>query len=178
MKALALDLCDGSGRRTALPMLMLVAAAVAAFFVVSARDDLQDEAARLAAERESLQRAVRGLAATDTRLDEATLKRIAVANVVIDQLALPWDRLLAAVEGAAIDAVVLTGIAPDAASGSVQISGDAASESAMIDYLRRLQQQPALSGVYLLNHRHEPRNGARAYRFTVAAAWLPAASAQ
>ena len=176
MRALELDLVAPARRAFSPGIWLLAAAAIAAFVLVSAHDDLQRERARLEQERSALERAARGLAATAVAIDPKTLQGIETANGIIDRLALPWDRLFGAVEAAAIDSVVLTGIAPDARAGSVQISADAASENAMIDYLRRLEQQAAFSDVYMLNHQREPRNGARPYRFTVTAIWLPGAT--
>jgi hypothetical protein len=80
--------------------------------------------------------------------------------------------LLSAIEGAAFQQIVLTAITPDARSGTVEIVGETTDHEAMIDYVKRLDAQPQLRGVYLLSHEYDRRGGARPYRFTVSGSWL------
>lgn len=176
MKALTLDLIAPAKKPSSFGVLLLTATLIAGFVLITEYRDLQDEEVLLEQERTAHERSARGLAAIAVSIDPATLQKIESANAIIDQLALPWDHLFSAVETAAADSVVLTGIAPDARTGVVQISGDAVSENAMIDYVRRLEEQTVFSGVYLLNHQRVPRNGTHPYRFTVTATWMRTAT--
>jgi hypothetical protein len=110
------------------------------------------------------------------RIDESTAREIQRANEVIDQLALPWDRLFRAVEGVAVGQVTLLGIAPDAKSGTVQIRAETVDSEAMFAYVKRLGQQSELSDVYLLEHQRDKAGGDRPLRFVVTASWLAAQS--
>lgn len=105
-------------------------------------------------------------------LPESTVKEIRRANEVIEQIALPWDRLFRAVESAAGEKVGLLGITPDQKSGTVEVGGEAADLNAMFDYVKRLQRQPSLTRVYLLNHKLNDQDPQHPIRFTVTASWL------
>lgn len=105
-------------------------------------------------------------------LPEATVREIHRANDVIEQIALPWDRLFRAVESAAGDKVGLLGITPDPKTGTVEVAGEAADLNAMFDYLKRLQRQPSLKAVYLLNNKLNDQDQQHPIRFTVTASWM------
>ena len=105
-------------------------------------------------------------------LPESTIREIRQANQVIDQIALPWDQLFGAVEAAAGEKVALLGITPDQKSGTVEVAGEAADLNAMFDYVKRLQRQPSLTRVYLLNHKLNDQDPQHPIRFTVSASWL------
>lgn len=110
--------------------------------------------------------------ATKAALPESTVKEIRRANDVIEQIALPWDRLFRAVESAAGEKVGLLGITPDQKSGTVEVGGEAADLNAMLDYVKRLQRQPSLTRVYLLNHKLNDQDPQHPIRFTVTASWM------
>ena len=105
-------------------------------------------------------------------LPESTVREIRRANDVIEQIALPWDRLFRAVESAAGEKVGLLGIAPDRKSGTVEVGGEASDLNAMFDYVKRLQRQPFLTRVYLLSHKLNDQDPQHPIRFTVSASWL------
>ena len=118
-------------------------------------------------------RAVAGVGSTNqSNCSGERLLQIRRANSVIEQIALPWDRLFRAVESAAVERVMVLGIAPDAKSGTVQINAETADAEAMFEYVRRLEQQPELANVYLLQHQFERQNVARPLQFLVTASWL------
>ena len=114
----------------------------------------------------------RGESTRVAALPDSTLREIRQANDVIEQIALPWERLFRAVESAAGEKVALLGITPDQKSGTVEVSGEAADLNAMFDYVKRLQRQPSLARVYLLNQKRNDQDAQRPVRFTVTASWL------
>ncbi len=172
LRAVQLDLLQPERRASGGGVVLLAAGVVAVFVVLSFHGELKGEARQLEAQVAKLERRSRGLAPAGMRLDETVQREIQRANEVIDKLALPWDSLFRAVEGAANDRVALRGIAPDAKAGTVQISAETADPEAMFDYVRRLEQQSGLSQVYLLRHQRERRNTVRPIRFLVSASWM------
>ncbi len=171
MQAVRLDFLQPA-RRGGNGFVLLVLAVVAAFAVVSSLDGLRREAELLESQAAKLERTRRGLVPANVPVDESMQQELRRGNEVIDQLALPWDRLFRAVESAATDRVLLRSIAPDAKAGTVQISAETADPEAMFDYVRRLEQDGRLSRVYLLQHQRERRNVARPIRFVVSASWM------
>jgi hypothetical protein len=109
-------------------------------------------------------------------LPDATVREIHRANDVLDQIALPWDRLFRAVESAAGDKVGLLGITPDPKTGTAEVAGEAVDLNAMFDYVKQLQRQPYLTRVYLLNQKLNDQDPQHPIRFTVTAAWLDKSS--
>ncbi len=171
MRALQLDFLQGA-RRGGNGVVLLALGVAAAFVAMSFHDELRSEADLLESRAAKLERRARGDAPIEVQIDESARLEIVRANEIIDQLALPWDRLFRAVEGAASERVVLRGIAPDAKAGTVQIDAETADIEAMFDYVRRLDRQDGLSNVYLLQHQRERRNAARPIRFLVSAVWM------
>ena len=128
------------------------------------------EVTQLQARQERLES--RDRPAAKAALPESTIKEIRRANDVIEQISLPWDRLFRAVESAAGEKVGLLGITPDQKSGTVEVGGEAADLNAMFDYVKRLQRQPSLTRVYLLNHKLNDQDPQHPIRFTVTASWM------
>jgi hypothetical protein len=173
MHALGLDFVRPARRPRSGGVLLLAAAAFAAFTVASWRAELQSEALAIESRLAKLERHnTQGLTPVTTRVDESVEQDIRRANEIIDQIALPWDRLFHAVEGAAVGRVTLLGIAPDAKTGTVQVIAETADSEAMFDYVKRLKQQPELANVYLLQHQREQHSATRPLRFVVTASWL------
>jgi hypothetical protein len=99
----------------------------------------------------------------------ADIKR---ANEVIDQLALPWDQLFAAVEGATGKDVALLAIQPDKRKGDLVIGGEAKNVAAMLNYMRRLNGAGQLREVVLLSHQIQQQDPHKPVRFNLSAKWI------
>lgn len=148
---------------------LVAAAIVAAVAVANWWMDAQEQYAAL--EAVEAQAAGARAAAHTEPLDE----EVGLANAAIDQIALPWDRLFAAVEGAALPGVNLLGISPDARAGSVRLSAETTQPETMFEYARRLAGQPGLSNVYLVEHRTDDAKPEHPLQFVVTASWLEVA---
>ena len=172
MRALDLDFVLPAGRSRLGRLPLLAAAAVTVAAVVLWRAELQDETQALQSRLARLEQRARNRTPAATQIDKPVEQEIRRANDVIEQIALPWDRLFRAVEGAAVARVMLLGIAPDAKSGTVQISAETADAEAMFDYVRRLGQQKELANVYLLQHQFARQNATRPLQFLVTASWI------
>lgn len=94
------------------------------------------------------------------------------ANEVIDQLALPWDQLFAAIEGVDGKDVALLAIQPDKRKGEVAIGGEAKNVAAMLDYMRRLNEARQLRKVVLLSHQIQQQDPQKPVRFNLSAKWI------
>ena len=172
MRALELDFVQPAGRTRLGRLPLLAAAAVAVVAVVLWRAELQGETQALQSRLARLEQRARNQAPAATQIDKSLEQEIRRANDVIEQIALPWDRLFRAVEGAAVARVMLLGIAPDAKSGTVQISAETADSDSMFEYVKRLEQQAELANVYLLQHQFERQNATRPLQFLVSASWI------
>lgn len=93
------------------------------------------------------------------------------AHAVLQQLALPWESLFAALEATRGDKVALLSLEPEVGKGQVRIGAEAKTATDMLDYLRRLQEQSGFAEVVLLNHQIQTQDAERPLRFTVVAMW-------
>ena len=110
---------------------------------------------------------------TGTRHDARTLAReIKQANKVLKMLGLRWDSIFGAVAAAHRKGVALLALAPDPDKRIVKISAEAENFSVMLDYVKRLEEQPALGEVYLQSHNLQKRDPQKPVRFVVMADWL------
>lgn len=81
-----------------------------------------------------------------------------------------WERLFAALEGAADEGVTLLALAPGA--GAVTLGGEARDIGAVLDYAQRLQSAAVLGEVQLVRHEVVADSPYRPLRFTLRADWL------
>lgn len=113
-----------------------------------------------------------------TRQTEQEAQQLGVeirrANQVVQELSQPWDRLFRAVETVGNKDVALLTIEPDAKKRLLQISGEARNLAAMLAYVRLLEQQTALTDVYLQNHHIQQQDADKPVRFSLAASWRAA----
>ena len=93
------------------------------------------------------------------------------ANEVTQQLELPWDSLFLAVEASYQEKVALLGIQPDAQKHTVNIAAEAKDLISMLEYVKRLGQEPNLSDVHIINHQVQDQDPQKPVRFTVLAIW-------
>lgn len=94
------------------------------------------------------------------------------ANEIVQQLALPWDRLFNAIEVFDPNQVALLRIETDMSKRSFTITAEAKSFNAMLGYVKSLGKQAALSDVYLVSHQILEEDGLRPVRFSISANWI------
>lgn len=132
-------------------------------------DTLQAQQARLLA-RVGDQRAPAGGVAAGAA-DAQTQRRLAQARAVIEPLAVPWERLFAALESVPTRTVQLQELVPDAQAHTLRLSGRAPSLPVVLGYLDRLAEQPLLGQVHLVSTQPAVQEGATALSFTLLATW-------
>lgn len=106
-----------------------------------------------------------------TRDGKAQPEEIKRANVVLEQMTLPWGVLFAELEATSDNELALLAIQPDVGSRQVRISGVATSLTAVTRFVSRLEAQPHLTGVYLAEHALSAASPRRPVTFSVVASW-------
>ena len=101
-------------------------------------------------------------------------EELAAVRETVERLAMPWDRLFAALESAASEQVALLGIQPDPKAGTVVISGDSKDYLAALSYVLNLSHAQALDRVQLVRHELKKDDPQAPVRFAVSAAWAGA----
>ena len=169
MRALALDY----GRRPfGAGTLVLVAgialAAAAAFEVHALRNDVAVAQARIA-ELGRVPKAQSAASAKGAR--ESSAQDAALANGVLQRLALPWDALFESIESVRSPNVAMLSIEPDAGKATVKIGAEAKSASDMLDYVKQLAEAKGLRAVTLISHQTRAEETLSPVRFIVMAEW-------
>jgi len=103
--------------------------------------------------------------------DAQTLADIRRANLIVDELTVPWDDLFDAVEAADVRPLGLLALTPNARDRSLRVAGEARSIADLLGYVDRMASQPALSQVHLLSYNTVVRDGISVVSFTLAASW-------
>jgi len=126
------------------------------------------------AERDALQ-AHLGATARPHRTVNPNAARDAAAAVAIEkQLAVPWSRLLAELEGASQDVastVSLLEVQPDATKHLVRITAEARTLPDALAYLERLQKSPVLRYPMLESHELRKDDPEHPIRVKLSAEW-------
>ncbi|MEP6502036.1 MAG: hypothetical protein ABJD97_01795 [Betaproteobacteria bacterium] len=98
-------------------------------------------------------------------------RRIAAANEVIDELAVPWGALFSAVESADARGLGVMSLAPNARQHALRLSGEARTVPDLLAYVDRLAALKALEQVHLEGYETIQRDGTDVVSFSVAASW-------
>ena len=118
-----------------------------------------------------LRRTADGAASAALTMRAPTAEETQVARDTIPRLAMPWDKLFRALESAASGQVALLAIDPQAKSGTVLISGEAADYRAALDYVSELGRTGALDRPHLVRHERNPNGPLKPVRFSISASW-------
>jgi hypothetical protein len=153
---------DRAGSRWLGRVLLAVAAAVCLDAGLSYYDLRQ---ATRAGEARLAPRAAAGPAA------RVSAQELDAVRETVQRLALPWDELFKALESVADDKIALTAIEPDAAKGTVTISGDGKSYLAALSYVSNLGRAEGVERVQLVRHEQKSNDANGAVSFSVSAAW-------
>jgi nitrate reductase NapAB chaperone NapD len=88
-------------------------------------------------------------------------------EAILRELNLPWGRVFELVERMASPKVTAVALQPDARNGTVKVVAEAASQSAMLDYVKALSADPGVARVQLVSHEVQTGVPGRPVRFTV-----------
>jgi Tfp pilus assembly protein PilN len=105
------------------------------------------------------------------REGKAPPEEIKRANVVLEQMAVPWGTLFSELEATAGEDLSMLAIQPDVTSRQVRITGAATNLAAVTRFVTRLEAQPHLVGVYLVEHALNAGVGRKPVTFSVVASW-------
>lgn len=94
-----------------------------------------------------------------------------IARAALRQLALPWARLVRALEGAATPDVALLQLHPEAQQQVLRITAEARDARAMFRYLRGLAQAKGLSDIHLVSHQMVQDDPQHPVRFSAQASF-------
>lgn len=169
----ALDL-DFLRTRPASPWVRWVLLAIALGFVADIGFAYHRVQSRMADNEGALahvQRVAENTADVPAKRRAPTADDIRVARETMQRLTMPWDALFRALETAASEKVALLAIEPDARSGTVVISGEAADYRAVLDYVSLLGRSDTLKRPHLVRHEEVENASPKTVRFSVSAAW-------
>ncbi len=147
-------------------------AGLAALPLLPLRADIEARNQALSAERRAS-----AAAEAPIELSAADRRRQTQARRLLVQLDAPWNELFNLLEQNADREVGLLRLEPDAASGQIRVMAMARSLSAMAGWLRRLEQDPRLADVQIVQHQIEDQVPGRPVRFNIVARWRGAAAA-
>lgn len=166
MRALSLDFVP---RRRQWPAwLMLAVGAVLLADAGLEHTRLEEEAGELA-QRLTGPRKARKV--VQERLPDDKQQDFNQARRVLQQLSLPWERLLGTIEQSVNRDTALLSIEPDAEHQQLQLVGEARHFGAVLDFVDRLATTPGLERVHLVSHEVRQDVPERPLQFTVAATW-------
>lgn len=125
--------------------------------------------------REGLVAQQRQLAGKSARADAAVLspdqlKAAQAAQAMLNNLGVPWENLLTAIEAARTQKILIDAVQPHAEDGSVTISVKCADFAALAEFIERLTQQGDLHEVMLVSEAR-PENTANSLQAVVSAKW-------
>lgn len=94
-----------------------------------------------------------------------------IARAAVRELALPWARLIRALEDSATPDVALLQVQPEAQQQVLRVTAEARDAAAMFKYLRRLADAKGLSEIHLVTHEVAQDDPQRPLRFSAQASF-------
>jgi len=170
MKRLDLDFHQNQTKRKKAAgwLLLLIALAVAIGLVASHNDLKKEQQHAKATLTQQHERRQETSNAADIKELEPQFQR---AAAVIEQLSFPWDKLFKALESSMNEDVALLSVQPDVAGGIVTLNAEARDWNAMLDYIRRLNEDKFLTDVHLVSHQNQQSDPQHPVRFVLSCAW-------
>lgn len=169
-KKLTLDYAKRVSLERRLGQVALVAVGLTAAVLLLTYFNRAAERERLEAKWRAVQakRAVPSSAKASAESLSRLKTKIEVATRAAERLGLPWEAFFSGLEATLTDNVALLGVEPDLPGGSLRITAEAKDFSAMLDYVRRLADQPLFFEPYIVAHEIQATDPQRPVRFTVA----------
>jgi Tfp pilus assembly protein PilN len=178
VRALGIDFTGRSRPPRLIGTVLVTLGIAAALWTFAAVRDAQEARDRQSERLDDTRRlARRALPAIEPRVETPgrdTAVDVRAANEVLDRLALPWDGLLADVEGSVGPDVALTLVQPDPKGRTVTMSGEARHLNGLLTFIARLDATPSLAEAHLKQHEWRVDDPHRPIAFTVEARWTPA----
>lgn len=175
MRRLTLDFQRRDARGRLLRFALLALGVIAALACIVRLESLRKEAEVWNAKLEDLTQLAKrksvsiGVSPRDGKLPVEEVRR---ANLVLEQMAVPWGVLFSELEATAGDGLALLAIQPDASSRQVRIAGVATNLSMVTQFVKRLDEQPHLGNVHLVEHEWRPGNAGKPVAFAILASWV------
>jgi Tfp pilus assembly protein PilN len=175
MRRFALDFHRSDTRGGLLRFAILALGVVAALACAARFEALRKETTLWEAKLEDLTQLAKrkslplGVTTRDGKLPVEEIKR---ANLVLEHMAVPWGILFSELEATAGDGLALLAIQPDVPSRQVRIAGVASSFPAVTQFVTRLEAQPHLDAVHLVEHEIRPNAPGKPVAFSILATWV------
>ena len=151
-------------------LLLIVRQLLALLLVLQSRVSQRHEAA--ASRHELLSERLQGASPRSQAAPDArTRADISRANGVIEELAVPWERLFDAVEDADARGLGALSLTPNARERTLRFAGEARDINELLAYVDRMAAQSALGEVHLEGYNTVVRDGQPVLSFTLAASW-------
>lgn len=166
---LELDYVASAGRSRWPGLLLLALALGVSAQLVERYRDVQRETAQWTA--------VHGLIKTDrptaapVPLPEGYAEQAKAAEAIVRQLALPWAKLIGAMEDAATKDVAVLQVQPEAPQQLLRITAEARNQNAMLEFVGKLAASGALTNVHWTNHQVQAEDPQRPLQFSVQASF-------
>lgn len=110
-------------------------------------------------------------AKTRTQIDPSALARQREEANARRALDLPWARLLSVLQETRPDDIAFLELDADGRRGDFQLSANAKSHRAMLDYYRAMQAEPAFKAVSLARHELREIDGIQGVNFSLRGEW-------
>lgn len=167
---LRIDFIESRGRIALVPAMVLACGVIALSVTVLQWREAAGRVEELRLRIDDRQRVRQERGSGDQ--EDAAIRK--AAGEIAVALAVPWDDMLRDLESAGIESkseVALLGIEPDRAHGRVTITAETRSLPAALEYLKRLQDRPAVRNALLLSHEIQDKSADRPVRVQIAAEW-------
>jgi hypothetical protein len=149
-------------------LLGVIAMLVVGDYVIQVNREKGDLEGVLATTERKRAPVARGTSERDTKRSAEDLK---LADSIAQRLTVPWSDLFDALETSSTSAIALLAIEPDVSKRFLRITAEAKDKRDMLAYVGRLNEDPRLLNVHLMDHQLQAQTPGEPVRFSVQASW-------
>ncbi len=99
-------------------------------------------------------------------------QEIARANVIMNQINLPWESLFDSIEQASSKEIALLSLQPNVANRTLRIGGEAKTMSALLDFVEAIEREIIFEKAHLLNYKIKQNSPQQPVGFLLIASWI------
>ena len=98
-------------------------------------------------------------------------KELQKANVIVDQINLPWEALFDSIEHIITEDVALLALQPNVTNRTLRISGEARNIPVLLDFIEAMEREVIFEKAHLVNYKIRQDNPHRPVDFLLTAGW-------
>lgn len=103
--------------------------------------------------------------------DQEISKELTKANIILDQINLPWEALFDSIEHIVSEDIALLSLQPNVTNRTLRIRGEARNMAVLLDFIEAMEREVIFEKAHLVNYKIKQDNPYRPVDFLLTTLW-------